>query len=68
MDGTKDGIEVGIMVGGEDNVGLYEMDGTAEGTPRLGSHSISIFLGSKYASHKAYKLGFPSVLKMDNLQ
>ena len=40
--GIEDGIEVGLMVGGEDNVGLDETDGTAEGTPRLGSHGMSI--------------------------
>ena len=58
--GIKDGIEVGLMVGadeevgiedgieeivgGEDNVGLDETDGDVDGTPRLGSHSMSIFL------------------------
>ena len=61
MDGTKDDIE-------EDNVGLDKIDGTAEGTPRLGSHRMSILSGSKCASHKAYTLGLSPVLKMGNLQ
>jgi len=34
------------MDGADDNDGINEMDGTAEGTPRLRSHSISIFLRS----------------------
>ena len=38
--GTEDGGEE--IVGGEDNVGSNEMDGTAEGTPRFGSHGMSI--------------------------
>jgi len=42
--GLKDGIEVGLMVGGEDNVGLDETDGDVDGTPRLGSHGMSILL------------------------
>ena len=48
MDGADD--EVGIkeggeeVVGGEDNVGRNEMDGDVDGTPRLGSHSMSILL------------------------
>jgi len=76
-DGFKDGREeivggdddVGIkegkeeIVGGEDDVGLDETDGTADGTPRLGSHEISIFDGSKYASHRAYTLGLLLGLK-----
>ena len=59
MDGTKDGDEEGVVDGAEEDVGLDETDGTADGTPRFGSHGMSIFLGSKYASHKAYTLGFP---------
>jgi len=42
--GEVDGIEE--IVGGEDNVGRNEMDGDVDGTPRLGSHGISIFLQS----------------------
>jgi len=42
--GIKEGGEE--IVGGEDEVGLDEMDGTAEGTPRLVSHRILIFSGS----------------------
>jgi len=40
--GTKEGGEE--IVGEEDNVGSNEMDGTADGTPRVGSHGISILL------------------------
>jgi len=84
VDGTKDGgveesidgVEDGEMEGRTFKlifVGLDETDGDVDGTPRLGSHGMSIIDGSKYASHKAYTLGFPSpsrppVLKMDNLQ
>jgi len=57
--GIKDGIEVGLMVGREDNVGLDETDGDVDGTPRSRSHAISILSASKCASHKAYRLGFP---------
>jgi len=63
--GIKDGGEE--IVGGEDNVGRNEMDGTADGTPRVGSHSISILSVSKYVSQRTYRLGFSPVLKMDNL-
>ena len=54
-DGEMEGREeaVGFMDGGEEEVGINVIDGTADGTPRLGSHGISIFHGSKYASHKA---------------
>ena len=34
------------IVGGEDNVGLNVMDGTADGTPRLLSHRMLILLRS----------------------
>ena len=69
--GIEDGIEE--IVGGEDDVGLSVMDGDVDGTPRLGSHGMSILSRSKYASHKAYRLGLlsgfhPPVSKMDNLQ
>ena len=63
MDGADD--DVGIKEGGDeivgedDDVGLDEMDGTDDGTPRVVSHGISIFHDLKYASHKAYTLGFP---------
>jgi len=43
-DGLKEGGEE--VVGGEDDVGRNEMDGTADGTPRFGSHGMSIFHGS----------------------
>jgi len=48
MDGVKDGEmegredTEGLMDGAEEEVGINVMDGTAEGTPRLGSHGISI--------------------------
>ena len=42
MEGREDA--EGFMVGGDEEVGIKETDGTADGTPRLGSHSISIFL------------------------
>jgi len=68
MEGREDA--EGFMDGADDNVGIEETDGDVDGkADRLGSHSMSIFLGSKYASHKAHTLlSFPPVLKMDNLQ
>jgi len=42
-EGIKEGGEE--VVGGEDNVGLNVMDGTAEGT-RFSSHGMSIFHGT----------------------
>jgi len=49
VDETKDEMEgreeaEGEVDGGEEEVGVNVMDGTAEGTPRLGSHGISILL------------------------
>jgi len=40
--GIEDGIEEGVVVGRKEKLGLDVMDGTADGTPRLGSHGISI--------------------------
>ena len=36
----------GVLVGTDDDVGLTEVDGDVDGTPRLGSHGISILLES----------------------
>jgi len=69
-DGEMEGLKEaeGLMDGDDEDVGLDVMDGTADGTPRVGSHSISIFHRTKYASQRTYTLGFSSVLKLDNLQ
>jgi len=66
IDGIVDGGDE--MEGAEEELGIKETDGDVDGTPRSGSHGMLIFLGSKYASHRAYTLGFQPVLKMDNLQ
>jgi len=43
----------GFMDGGEEEVGLKETDGDEDGkADRLGSHGISIFHQTKYASHR----------------
>ena len=50
IDGVENGVmegreEVeGFMDGNEEEVGINVIDGTADGTPRLGSHGMSILL------------------------
>jgi len=64
MEGEVDGVEdgemegredaEGLMDGAEEEVGIKETDGDVDGkADRLGSQSISIIDGSKYASHRA---------------
>ena len=70
MDGTDDNVGIkegeveGLMDGDEEEVGIEDTDGDVDGKcDRLGSQSISIFDGSKYASHRAYTLGLLLGLK-----